>query len=265
MNSDNSSGMSKASFVKEEGGDTVLTKVATTFHKRVLGIPLLHSPAEIDDVTLVAAAGRGQDQAFEILVGRYQSRILAVALRFTHVREDAEDIVQQSFQKAFVHLRQFEGNSSFSTWLTRIAINEALMWLRKKRSTPEVAIEGTSKNDEPALPQDFPDSGPNPEESCIQREREQILSATMNELTPAMRTAIQLRELSGLSTEEAARAMGISVEAVKGRVFHARRKLRQILRRHAEFTRTRKNRIVQESCKANDILPGELAEMHVMS
>jgi RNA polymerase sigma-70 factor (ECF subfamily) len=242
----------------------VLTKVATTFHKRALSTPPLRPSAEVDDVTLVAAAGRGQDQAFEILVGRYQRRILAVVLRFAHVREDAEDIVQQSFQKAFVHLRQFEGNSSFSTWLTRIAINEALMWLRRKRASPEVAIEASSKNDEPALPLDFPDSGPNPEERCLQREREQILSATMNELTPAMRTAIQLRELGGLSTEEAARAMGISVEAVKGRVFHARRKLRQILRRHAEFTKTRKNRTARGNSKANGILPAELAETHVI-
>src|SRR5438034_10319366 len=90
-----------------------------------------------EDVALVAAAKNGDAQAFEALVERHQSRIRAIASRFTRVSEDAEDIAQQSFQKAFIHLRQFEGNSAFSTWLTRIAINEALMWLRRKRASRE--------------------------------------------------------------------------------------------------------------------------------
>jgi RNA polymerase sigma-70 factor (ECF subfamily) len=79
-----------------------------------------------------------------VLVRRHQARILSAAWRFTRNREDAEDIVQQSFQKAFVHLQQFEGNSSFSTWLTRVAVNEAPMWLRSKRTSSEVAIEESS-------------------------------------------------------------------------------------------------------------------------
>jgi RNA polymerase sigma-70 factor (ECF subfamily) len=160
--------------------------------------------------------------------------ILRVVLRFTRNREDAEDIVQQSFQKAFVHLRQFEGNSSFSTWLTRIAINEALMWLRKKRASSEVPIKVSSANSETAQPLDFPDLGPNPEDSCLQRERERILSAAINELTPGMRTAIELRELGELSTEETARVMSLSVGAVKSRVFHGRRKLRERLKHYFE-------------------------------
>src|SRR5258708_38695701 len=85
-----------------------------------------------DETALVLAAKSGDGHAFEILIERYQQRILAVARRFSRVREDAEDIVQQSLQKAFVHLHKFEGKSSFSTWLTRIAINEALMMLRKR-------------------------------------------------------------------------------------------------------------------------------------
>jgi RNA polymerase sigma-70 factor (ECF subfamily) len=188
--------------------------------------------ADEDDATLVVTAESGSNEAFEVLVRRYQGRILSAAWRFTRNQEDAEDIVQRSLQKAFVHLRQFEGNSSFSTWLTRIAINEALMWLRKKRALPEVPIEVSSESDETAPALDFPDLNPNPEDRCLQRERERLLSAAMNELTPGMRKAIELRELGELSTEETARVLAVSVQAAKGRVFQGRRKLRAMLKRH---------------------------------
>ncbi len=154
--------------------------------------------------------------------------------RFTRIREDAEDIVQQSFQKAFVHFHKFEGKSSFSTWLTRIAINEALMLMRRGRGRREVSIDDSSGNEETAVGPEIPDSGPSPESSYSQREREQILSAAINRLTPRTRTAIELRELRELSTQEAARVMGLSVAAVKARVFHGRRKLRKTLKRYVE-------------------------------
>ena len=226
------------------------TKLVNKFHKRAAAIPPLRILAEEDDATLVAAAKSGSNDAFEALVRRHQARILSSAWRLTRNREDAEDVAQQSFQKAFVHLHQFEGNSSFSTWLTRIAINEALIWLRKKRAWPEVPIETSGANDETELRLDFPDLGPNPEDICLQRERERILSAAMNELTPAMRTAVELRELRELSTEETAHVMGVSVEAVKGRTFHARRKLGEMLKRYVESTWTYGNRALRTSSKA---------------
>ncbi len=102
------------------------------------------------DMSLVAAAKNGNRQAFEVLVARHERRILAVARRFTRVREDAEDVVQQSFQKAFIHLRKFEGRSSFSTWLTRVAINEARMLQRKARGFREVSIDDLDGNEETA-------------------------------------------------------------------------------------------------------------------
>jgi RNA polymerase sigma-70 factor, ECF subfamily len=208
----------------------VSTKLVNELHK-LAAPPPLGIPVEEDDATLVAAAERGHNQAFETLVSRHKGRILRVVLRFTRNREDAEDVMQQSLQKAFVHLQQFEGNSSFSTWLTRIAINEALMWLRKKRALPEVPIEESSTITETALPLDFPDSGPSPEDSCLEQERKRILSAAMNELRPGIRQVIELRELGELSTEETARVMGLSVGAVKARVFHGRRKLQETLKR----------------------------------
>jgi len=190
-----------------------------------------------EDAALVAVAKTGDARAFELLVQRHEGKIFSLAQRMTRNREDAEDVVQQSFQKAFLHLKKFEGESLFSTWLTRIAINEALMVLRKRRGTREVPIAESNTEGETALALDIPDSGPNPEDSCLQREQERILAAAVNELTPGMRKAIALRELGELSTGETAQAMGLSVGAVKARVFHGRKKLRKMLKLYVDSRR----------------------------
>ena len=182
-----------------------------------------------DDKTLVAAAENGRGEAFEILVHRHQLRLLRSALRLTRNEADAEDIVQQSFQKAFMHLSQFQGNSAFSTWLTRIVINQALMLLRKRSSAVEVPIEQSATEDDAALTLDFPYSGPSPEDSYFRQEQKQILSAALNELTPRARKAIELAELEELTLKEAARKVGVSVGAMKARVFQGRKKLQQVL------------------------------------
>jgi RNA polymerase sigma-70 factor (ECF subfamily) len=180
---------------------------------------------------LVLAAKSGDEHAFEVLIERYQRRVLAVARRITAKREDAEDIVQQSFQKAFVHLQKFEGKSSFATWLTRIAINEALMWLRRARGLREVSTDDLSANEETTRGLEIPDSRADPESVFLQDERSRILSAAMDELSPRTRTAIELRELRELTTKEAARVMGVSVGAVKARVFQGRKRLSRVLLR----------------------------------
>ena len=167
---------------------------------------------------LVAAARSGSSHAFEALVKRHTRRILRVAQRVIGNREDAEDIVQRSFQKAFAHLQKFEGRSSFSTWLTRIAINEALMCLRTNDRTSAVSIDELTTSEEAAPPLQIPDSGPSPELSYSQQERERILSFAMNQLTPAVRIAIQLYELDERSVKESAQMMGVSVAAAKSRV-----------------------------------------------
>ena len=184
-----------------------------------------------EEAALVLAAKCGDGHAFEVLVRRYQRRTLAVVRRFTRIQEDTEDIVQQSFHKAFVHLHKFEGKSSFSTWLTRIAINEALMFLRRGRALREISIDNLSGNEETALGLDISDSRPGPESAFLQGERNRILYEAIDKLTPGTRKAIELRELGELSTKEAARVMGLSIEAVKGRVFNGRRKLHQVLKR----------------------------------
>lgn len=222
-------------------------------NKLAATIPVQPVAVEEDGSVQVAAAENGDNQAFEILVRRYQARILSVVLRLTRNREDAEDIVQQSFQKAFVHLQQFEGISSFSTWVTRIAINEALMWLRRKRVSREVSIEESSAGNETVPPVDFADPGPSPEDGCLGRERKRILERAMNELTPAQRAAIELRELDELSTEETAGVMGLSAAAVKARVFHGRKKLRAILKCYFESARTYRNEPPRLTDEANGV------------
>ena len=218
------------------------------------------SCAPTGEEALVAAARNGNEQAFEILVERYRHRMIAVASRLTRVREDAEDVTQQSFQKAFVHLHAFEGKSSFSTWLTRITVNEALMLLRRLRRHRELSIDEDSADVEgTALGSEIPDSDPDPEASYLQQEGARILSAAMDKLTPGLRKAIELRDLGELSNEEAARRMGLSVSATKSSVLRGRRKLREALRRYARLHRSPRalagdaRRILQDhlSCAAS--------------
>lgn len=182
------------------------------------------------DQALVVAAKMGDHEAFETLVKRYRARIFALALRYTRVHEDAEDVVQQTFQKMFVYLGNFEGKSSFSTWLTRIAINEALMFLRRARAQREVSLNDLSEVETATRSTQMPDSRPDPEANYLKQERAELLSAAIAKLTLRLRIAIELRELAELSTRETARRMGVSVAAVKTRIFHGRIKLRNTLR-----------------------------------
>ena len=204
-------------------------------HKAEPSIACVSDPA--GERTLVVAARNGDEQAFETLFKRYQRKTFAVVLRYTRVVEDAEDIVQQNFYKAFAHLCQFQGQSSFSTWLTRIAINEALMFLRRIRLTREVSIDSIGDAaGSPGILEKL-DSNPNPENRCSQREEVRILSKAVRNLRPRLRTAIVLRELRELSTSETACCMGLSVAAVKARIFHGKRKLRQELASYLKPTR----------------------------
>lgn len=183
------------------------------------------------DQVLVAAAKMGDHEAFETLVKRYRARIFALALRYTRVHEDAEDVVQQTFQKMFVYLGTFAGKSSFSTWLTRIAINEALMFLRRARAQREVSLNDLTGDERTGPHLDMADDRPDPEAAYLKGEEARILSVAIRRLTPRVRRVLELTDLRELSAPETARQMGLSVAAVKGRVFHGRRKLKRTLRR----------------------------------
>ena len=185
-----------------------------------------------EEYALLPAAKRGDSAAFEILCKQSANTVFRVARQMMRNNEDAEDVVQESFQQAFIHLKSFKGDSRFSTWLSRIAINAALMKLRKKHRKWDVSLDESAETEESSSRLDVEDQGPNPEQLYAQKERQRILSEALKELTPGMRKAIELRELGERSTEETARIMGISAAAVKARVFHGRRKLRERLKHY---------------------------------
>jgi RNA polymerase sigma-70 factor, ECF subfamily len=204
-------------------------------HKAEPTIACVSDPA--GERTLLVAARNGDEQAFETLFKRYQQKTFAVVLRYTRVVEDAEDIVQQSFYKAFAHLSQFQGESSFSTWLTRIAINEALMFLRRIGAVREVSLDDIRDAQGSVVSLGIPDSNANPETRYSRREEVRILSKAVRNLRPRLRKTIVLRELRELSTSETARRMGLSVTSVKARIFRGRRELRQELASYLKPTR----------------------------
>jgi RNA polymerase sigma-70 factor (ECF subfamily) len=149
-----------------------------------------------------------------------------VAQRITNNREDAEDVTQESFHKAFLHLDKFQEKARFSTWLTRIVMNQAFMLLRGRRGIIEVLPE-SPEDGAKSSSEAFVDQSPNPEESCWRRERTQLLTAAINRLGPRVRSTILLREIEERSAEETAHMLGTSIGAVKARVFQGRRKLRR--------------------------------------
>jgi RNA polymerase sigma-70 factor, ECF subfamily len=184
-----------------------------------------------DEPQLVAAAQAGQLEAFEILVGRYERKIFRLTLNITQNREDAEDAMQEAFLKAFEHLHEFQGNSRFYTWLVRIAVNQALMKLRKRRPN-QVSLDAEVDTGEDTIPREVEDWGPSPEDRYEQSELSGILGQVIGELDPPFRIVFQLRDIEELSTEETAEALGLSVPAVKSRLLRARLKLRQKLNRY---------------------------------
>jgi RNA polymerase sigma-70 factor (ECF subfamily) len=180
---------------------------------------------EDSDAALVAATKCGETRAFEKLVFRYKGRVFAVAQRITNNREDAEDVVQESFHKAFLHLHDFQEKARFSTWLTRIVMNEAFMLLRRRRGVPEVLPESPDDGGK-FVSEAFVDHSPSPEEFCWQRERTEHLNKAINRLGPKIRRTILLRVIEERSLEETARILGTTIGAVKSRLFQGRQKLR---------------------------------------
>ena len=190
------------------------------------------------DVALVERAKAGDAAAFEVLIKQYERQIFRTALHITQNREDAEDITQDVFFKAFQKLEQFQGNSKFSTWLVRIAVNESLMRLRKRKTSKTVSMDQDVETGEGSIPRDFAEWRPNPEQNYNQAELAEILRKTIAGLPPGFRTVFTLRDIENLSTEETAEALGLSVPAVKSRLLRARLQLRERLSRYFRKTNT---------------------------
>jgi RNA polymerase sigma-70 factor (ECF subfamily) len=184
-----------------------------------------------DELALVQAAKGGDVGAFEQLVKRYDRNVFRIAQHITQNREDAEDVVQEAFLKAYRNLQQFQGQSKFYTWLVRIAVNEALMKLRRRKPERTVSLDEDIKTDEDSVPREVADWSPNPEQQYNQAELREILTKTIQGLPSSFRTVFVLRDVEGLSTEETAEALELSIPAVKSRLLRARLQLRERLSR----------------------------------
>src|ERR1700740_3466232 len=198
---------------------------------------------EESDSTLIAATKNGESRAFEFLMKRHEAKTLSLAFRITRNREDAQDVVQQSFHKAFMHLDAFQGKSSFSTWLTRIVINEGLMCLRSNRARREVSLGDLESESEGLFLPEIPDRRENPAEIYEQLENERILCEAMNQLSTEFRTVVRMR-LEERTGSETAEILGLGIGTLNARLFRARQKLRVLLTRSPEFRcdRTRSKR-----------------------
>ena len=185
-----------------------------------------------EEMALVQAAKGGDVTAFEELVRRYDRNVFRIAQHITHNREDAEDVVQDAFLKAYENQNQFQGQSKFYTWLVRIAVNEALMKLRRIKPGRTVSLDEEVKTEDDSLPREVADWSPNPEQQYNQAELKDILSRTIQGLPMSFRTVFVLRDVEGLSTEETAEALDLSVPAVKSRLLRARLQLRERLNRY---------------------------------
>lgn len=183
------------------------------------------------DAELVAAARKGDAAAFEKLFARYERKIFRLAHRITGNPQDAEEAVQDTFLKAFLKLDTFQGSSLFSTWLTRIAINQALMKLRRRRPNV-ISLDEALQTDDATLPREVVDWGPSPEQHYSQQELRQILEGALAGLKPDQRAVFHLRDVEEFSIQETAQALGISISSVKSRLLRARLALREKLSRY---------------------------------
>lgn len=182
------------------------------------------------DESLVKLAQAGNNQAFAVLIERHHSACEKLAYSILRDRSDAEDEVQNASWKAFEHIGQFQQDSKFSTWLTRIVVNQCLMRLRQARRSRLLYIEDTAGEDSRAL--DFPSTNESPEESMAKVEVSAVLSHEIRRIPPLLRTVFLLRDVEQLPMQDVADRLGISVAAAKSRLLRARLELRHRLEKH---------------------------------
>jgi RNA polymerase sigma-70 factor, ECF subfamily len=195
----------------------------------IMAVP---SQAGFDETALVIQTREGDNHAFAELVKRYEAKIFRLALHITQNREDAEDVLQEAFLKAYEHLDQFQGNSKFYTWIVRIAVNQALMKLRRRKADKSVSLDDDIDTGEDKVTREIAAWDEDPEQRFTREELGEILNTSIEGLAPSYRSVFVLRDVDDLSTEETAEALGISASAVKSRLLRARLQLREELTRY---------------------------------
>ena len=197
-----------------------------------------------DEAALVESARGGDRDAFNHLVERNAQKVFRLARHMTRNDEDAEDVLQEAFLKAFRRLDQFQGDAKFSTWLTRIAVNESLMRLRKRRNDKTVSLDEELTFGDSPIQREVVDDGEDPEQTYGRAEMREILEVAIDSLAEGYRTVFVLRDVEGFSTEETAEMLDLSVSAVKSRLLRARLQLRDKLRRRLKgYGREKENHV----------------------
>jgi RNA polymerase sigma factor (sigma-70 family) len=186
------------------------------------------TPARASDEVLVRAAKQGQAHAFGELCERHHRKVYRTAYRIIRNHEDAEDAVQDSFIRAFMHLGEFDERAQFSTWLVRIAINSALMILRKKNQKRDVSLDQSDAEGKNEMPLQIPDARPDPEQHCLRTERRRMVRHAIGRLRPRVRRVIQISQLDECSVKETAYKLGISTSATKSLLLRGRASLRKM-------------------------------------
>jgi len=189
--------------------------------------PRMNHEATTREAELVLAAKAGSHAAFAELRQMYSDRLYKRVYSITRNCEDAEDVLQDTFLRAYRALPSFEGKSKFSSWLTRIAINSALAILRRHRSRPEISFEQQPRQGDDFVSLDVPYDALNPEELCDQRQRSRKILYAIERLDPKLRLPLHIRISQEHSINEIAQALGISLASAKSRLYRARKRLMQ--------------------------------------
>jgi len=206
-----------------------MTRLARETESGVPPNPFVKAATEARETELVIAAQTGSKNAFEELQKLHRDRLYRTVVSITRNREDAEDVLQDTFLRAYLALRTFEGRSKLDSWLMRIAINSALMSIRKRHVRPEVFIGQSSESDDDSLSFDIRDSGLNPEQIFDQHQRCLGMLHALERLDPKLQAPIRIKTLQECSTREIARTLDVSLATAKTRLHRARRRLRRSL------------------------------------
>jgi RNA polymerase sigma-70 factor (ECF subfamily) len=215
-----------------------------------------HNTGGEDDLALIELVLAGDRRAFEPLVRKHERRVFRVALAVLGNVEDAEDAMQDTFVKAFRHLDQFRRESRFTTWLTRIAVNEALQ--KRQARKVSVSLDESSDVGSKSLPGRFEPWTSNPEKLYGKQEIRQLVEGAIQALPPIYRETLVLRDIEGMSAEEAAEALGVTVPALKSRLLRARLILRESLSTHFEERRQLSTRIMDSAKQLGNMMKAGL-------
>ncbi|MGD0446289.1 MAG: sigma-70 family RNA polymerase sigma factor [Edaphobacter sp.] len=204
--------------------DSLQTEIAVESRLGQSGYPL----ATTTDALLVTRAQNGEYLAYVELCRRHREMVFRTALRITRNPDDAEDVLQDSWMRAFAHIGSFDQRSAFSTWVTQIAINSALMTMRRRRTRRELSLDDPIDSDNHKIIEMLEPSR-NPEERCLETERTRLVRQAIKRLPPKLRTAIELRQFHEGSIRELAMLAGVSLPTMKSRLLRARLRLREPL------------------------------------